>query len=149
MRLSYFGKIDDEGVMRLDHKSQFLNGCMNFKGKDIMLTLEEKKNRRTNQQNAYLWGIVYKVALDGFIELGNEGLTVDDIHDFFKEKFLPRDKVIVINSTGEVIPVAISTKALSSEGMRTYIEKIARWCATYLNLIIPLPNPTWQIPQQQ
>lgn len=147
MKLSFFGLIDDAGVLKLEHRSSFLNGCMTFKGKEIILSLEEKKKRRTNQQNAYLWGVVYALALDGFIELGNNGLTKDDIHNYFKEKFLPAEKVMVVNSTGEVRLIQKDTKALSIDEMRLYIEKIAEWCATYLNLTIPLPNPTWQLQQ--
>ena len=46
------------------------------------VTVEEWKKPRTNQQNAFLWGVVYPSILEG----GGEqlrGYTRDDLHEFF------------------------------------------------------------------
>jgi hypothetical protein len=51
-------------------------------GKPIAVTVEEWKKPRTNQQNAFLWGVVYPSILEG----GGEqlrGYTRDDLHEFF------------------------------------------------------------------
>jgi hypothetical protein len=50
-------------------------------GKPIAVTVEEWKKPRTNQQNAFLWGVVYPSILEG----GGEqlrGYNRDDIHEF-------------------------------------------------------------------
>ena len=50
--------------------------------KPFAVTVEVWKKPRTNQQNAYLWGVVYPAVIEG----GGEALagwTRDDLHDYF------------------------------------------------------------------
>ena len=50
--------------------------------KSFAVTVEVWKKPRTNQQNAYLWGVVYPAGIEGGGEaLG--GWTRDDLHDYF------------------------------------------------------------------
>jgi hypothetical protein len=50
--------------------------------KPFAVTVEVWKKPRTNQQNAYLWGVVYPAVIEGGGEaLG--GWTRDDLHDYF------------------------------------------------------------------
>jgi len=45
-----------------------------------VVTVEEFRRPRTNQQNAFLWGVVYPCV----IEAGNlEGWTPNDLHEYF------------------------------------------------------------------
>ena len=50
--------------------------------KPFAVTVEVWKKPRTNQQNAYLWGVVYPAVIEG----GGEALagwSRDDLHDYF------------------------------------------------------------------
>jgi hypothetical protein len=50
--------------------------------KSYAVTVEEWRKPRSNQQNAYLWGVVYPMVL----EAGGEALagwTRDDLHEYF------------------------------------------------------------------
>ena len=50
--------------------------------RNYFIEVAEWKKPRTNQQNAFLWGVVYSSV----IEQGGEGLsgwTRDDLHDYF------------------------------------------------------------------
>jgi hypothetical protein len=48
----------------------------------LAVTVEEWRKPRTNQQNAYLWGVVYPAVLEaGGESLG--GWSRDDLHDYF------------------------------------------------------------------
>ncbi len=49
--------------------------------KPFAVTVEMWKKPRTNQQNAYLWGVVYPAVIEGGGEaLG--GFTRDDVHEW-------------------------------------------------------------------
>ena len=55
--------------------------------KPFAVTVEVWKKPRTNQQNAYLWGVVYPAVIEG----GGEALagwTRDDLHDTNTHKHL-------------------------------------------------------------
>ena len=135
----YIGEVNDWG--KLDHKvsAQIKSGLEQFKGKRVQIELKQAKKGRSLEQNAYLFGVVYPAAMDGMRSLGNEGLSIELVHHFFKDKFLTRWRDIVIPTTGEVFKVKTTTD-LSTTEMIGYIEEIARWCAEYLSITIPEPN---------
>lgn len=51
-------------------------------GKPFSVTVEVWKKPRTNQQNAYLWGVAYPAILEGGGE-ALKGWNRDDIHEYF------------------------------------------------------------------
>lgn len=105
----------------------------------IEIEIRKAKKHRSTNQNAFLWSCVYPLAAQGFIDLGNEGVTVDLVHRLFKDKFIEREKDLVIPLTGEVFRTKTTTD-LSTTEMMAYIENISRFCAEFLNVIIPEPN---------
>ena len=46
------------------------------------VTVDEFKQRRGDQQNRYLWGVVYPAVLEGGGE-SLRGWTADDLHEYF------------------------------------------------------------------
>lgn len=135
----FLGNVDEWGKLDRKVSAQIKEVLTGFKDKRIQIEIKEAKKNRSNDQNAYLWGVVYPAAMQGLKDLGNEGLSVDLVHRFFKDKFLERWRDIVIPATGEVYRVKTTTDLTTSE-MSEYIENIARWCAEFLNVIIPSPN---------
>ena len=86
---------------------------------------------RSNNQNAYMWGVVYKILA---MELG---YTEDEIHELMKQKFLPR----VLNlGENEEYNIPVSTTELSTVAMEEYLSKIREWAGTKINCFIPMPN---------
>jgi hypothetical protein len=74
---------------------------------------------------------------EGFRDMGND-VSLNETHEYLKARFNTKE---VINTTvGEVIEVPCSTSELNKEEFSLYIEKIQRFCAEYLNLVIPNPG---------
>ena len=96
-----------------------------------------RQNKRSNPQNAYYWGLVIPLLKKGFEDLGHE-LTAEEVHEFLKAKF--NFKEIINEETGEVNQIPLSTTRLSKLEFSEYIEKIQRWAAEFLNLVIPDPG---------
>ncbi len=46
--------------------------------------------RRSNKQNAYLWGVVYKTLSEGLSELHGAHITPDHVHRLCKKYFMPK-----------------------------------------------------------
>lgn len=97
------------------------------------VTVKRHTKRRTLAQNRLYWRWV-TVAADHVSQ--HTGYDKDDIHDFFKQKFLIPRQVII----GETISVIYSTKNLSMAEMSQYCENIDRWCASELGVMLPKPE---------
>lgn len=91
----------------------------------------EKKPPRSLEQNAYMWGVVYKT-------LSTEtGHSIEDIHELMKHRFLGR--VMKLQDEEFIIPT--STTDLDVEQMTDYLEQIRSWALDKLKILIPLPPP--------
>ena len=103
----------------------------------------ESFKKRSNPQNRYLWGAVYQYVLDGLQDLGYDEIkTVEDAHIVCKNLFL---KVNLPSKDGEALEFIRSTKTLNKQEMGEYIDKIIRWAAEYLSVIIPDANQQAEI----
>lgn len=137
MKLKYNGEIKD-GKLTIYNRQDFLQAVENIGELDVTLTLEKRSKKRSNPQNSYLWSVVYGCARKAFMDIGYV-LTLEEVHETFKEKFLKMD--IVHPDTGEIIAVKIrSTTELDTFEFNEYFESIIRWCAEYLGVEIPYPN---------
>lgn len=96
-----------------------------------------KKNKRSLSQNAYYWACVVPMIQQGLKDLGHD-LALQETHDFMKARFNSRE--IVNPETGEVISVPKSTSDLNKTQFGEYIERIQRFAAEYLDIVIPNPN---------
>lgn len=138
MKLLHTGTVSD-GRLIISNRKRFDEDVKQFEGKRVEVVISKANKRRSNDQNAYYHGVVLPCALQGLIDAGHTGLTVDDVHEFFKGRFLSRGKEIILPKSGEVITVSKTTTILSTTEMMEYINEIARFCAEMLNVVIPEP----------
>lgn len=103
------------------------------KGTVLVLDLKRHKNKRSIPQNSYLWGVVYKVIGD---ELGYD---VNDIHEYCKDKFLPK-RELTNKITGEIFEAKESTSKMDKENFSKYLEGILFWASNELNIYVPDAN---------
>ena len=80
---------------------------------------------------------------DAFMELHGEEYTLDEIHDFFGKKYLPK-KEILDPETGELIKITVSTAELDTIGMMDYWDQCVKFGAEILGIDIPPPDPEWR-----
>lgn len=104
-------------------------------GKPWHVRIEPYKKRRTLSQNALMWAELNWIVDAIGRETGNDA---DDLHRFFKRKFLP-PRIIEIN--GEVMELEPTTTTLTTVGMSEYMERIRAWCASELGLVLPEYRP--------
>ena len=86
---------------------------------------------RTIDQNAYLWGVVYKYISD---YTGHDTL---EVHNMYKKRFLID---YTPNSVGRWKFGEKSTSDLSIPEMQDYTDKVRADAWMRHNLVIPLPN---------
>ena len=112
----------------------------------LVVRIEPEEKKRTQRQNKYLWGVVYKYLVDndpGYF--GNEeterllkgrGIAMNEIvHEFCKAQFLPPLELAI----GGGMKIKKSTAKLNRQEFNDYVENIRRWAANELQVFIPDP----------
>ena len=100
-------------------------------GKELALRLDDRKAKRSNAQNSYLWGVVYQLISE------TTGYTVNEVHEWGKRKFLPK-KDIIIGSV--LVQSTKSTTELNKNEMTEYIESLRSFAVNFLDCTIPTPE---------
>ena len=87
-----------------------------------------KKMTRSQKQNAYMWGVVYKT-------IGAElGYLPDEIHQLMQKEFLQYEHL------GEKF--VKSTTKLNTKEMEDYLANVRRFASMELSILVMLPNET-------
>lgn len=118
-----------------------------FAGKpDGLYVVDVKRFRakRSNPQNAWLWGCVYPLLMEGLLDAGWEFTDVEQVHEFFKRQLAMR--TAVNRSTGEVFEFPASTAQMDTATFCAYCERLRDYGREYLGVDIPDPDPGWNEP---
>jgi hypothetical protein len=114
-----------------------------FNGKEIILTIERKKKKRSNEQNRYLFGVIYPIVKLAFKESWGEVRSIEEIHEWAKNQFNYIEKVN--EETGEIMRLPKSTTLNSTTDQEVFHEEIRRFCDEWFGVSIPLPNEQVEI----
>lgn len=133
-----YGHIDETGTLVIQNRGRLKEWCAHNKEKNIIIRIEKRRSKRSNQQNRYYWGVVIQEVRLGLIEIGYD-LSADETHFFLKQKF---NSVHIANKDGEALEVPGTTTTLNKVQFGEFIEKIARWAAEYLGITIPSADET-------
>jgi hypothetical protein len=132
MRSIYgYGKVES-GKLTLSNQQIFREELKGLSG-DVVVEVKEGKGKRSNQQNKFLWGVVYGLISE------HTGHTPEELHEFFKDKFLSNRKHIIIGNEDREIELGTTTK-LTTKGFEEFVENIRRFASVELETIIPEPN---------
>jgi hypothetical protein len=125
-----FKGIIKEGKLVLDDKPMFQTNLLSLEGREVEIGVGPIRHDRSNNQNCYLWGVVYKMLSD------ETGHTADEIHEWGKITFNGENLII----GGKEVRVGKSTAELDTVGFEDYCQNIRVWAQEELNVRIPLPN---------
>ncbi len=107
------------------------------------ITVEKVEDRRTNQQNRYMWGVVYPMILKALIDAGWDNVTnTDDVHNLCLGLFARKNMVNRV--TGEVVEVNASTRHMTKSQLTSYTDTVRSFAAEYLGIEIPDPIRTYE-----
>lgn len=125
--MKFLGKIKEGRLEPMDKQSlsRFIKSHEGF-----WFELSIGLKGRSIPQNKYYWGVIVKSVAD------ETGHSVNDVHDFFKTKFLSRK----VSIGGSEQTITGSTSELDVAEFEEYAEKCRRFAGEVLGLIIPLPN---------
>ena len=115
-----------DGAILLEHEGQLQRIVKSLKPKRHVMEIYEYKRNRSAEQNAYMWGVVYKLISD------ETGYTPDEVHQLMAERFLGYEK------NGHTF--VRSTTSLNTAEMEEYLSAVRMFASTDIFLYIPLPN---------
>jgi len=141
-RLEIFSKVVD-GKLRRNRKT-LTDAIQAFEGKEVLITIERKRSKRSNEQNRYYWGLVIPLIQDRLNELGHR-YTKDQTHENLKmwmADYAPDVMLteITLPDTGQTLTSVKSTTELTTSGFMEYKAAIQQWAVEMLGLDIPDPE---------
>ena len=123
--MKHYGKIKNLKIDFLDEE-RFVEDLVKLEGKDIIFTLKENKDFRTNQQNKLWWKYMQI--------MGNElGYNKDEMHDICKLKFLKRERV----EDGIKVEYLKSTAQLTKKEFKKLVDEVIIWAAKTFSINLP------------
>ncbi len=105
---------------------------------NYLFSIRKVRKIRTGDQNGWLWGCIYPMMLDGLLEAGWEFVSVEQVHDYFRDMFAMTS--VVNKHTGEVIDFPGSTADMDTVSFSSYCEQLRDYAREYLNIEIPDPD---------
>jgi hypothetical protein len=141
VKLEAFGTIES-GKLHIIHANRFREAIKTLSDGRYKIIVEKNYRKRSNPQNAVIWGYVYPMVLDGLRDAGYDNMDIDKVHELLKFKFLKYD---LINQDGEVLESVRSTASLTTIEMMQYLSDIQKFAAEYLNIVIPDPGENFEI----
>ena len=129
LKMVFYATVDNDLNLHFLNLPKVKQHILKFRGKTVEITIDERKKRRSNQSNAYYWGVVIKMIADTCGYRTSEEYA--GIHSELKQKFLPK--------AGR-LQIAKSTSSLNTVEFSEYIEKVRQWAAEELGIYIPDPN---------
>jgi hypothetical protein len=113
---------------------EYYNTFISSFSKDTIFQITIKKGEylRSSQQNRYYWGVILNLALSAFKENGYNGISKEEIHKFFKSRFLWKENIDIF--TGEIIKIIGTTSELSKKEFNEFIHNIEEFLLEQFNI---------------
>ena len=115
-----------------------LDAINSFEGKDLLITFEKLIKKRSNNQNAYYWGVLIPILQNCFSEHCGEIWSKEKAHYFCKMQFNFIERIN--ESTGEIVRVPKSTTENTTTAQEELHIEIRNFIVEWFDINVPLPN---------
>jgi hypothetical protein len=138
MKFEIRTKIENGKVVR--NKQMILNAFNEFEGSEVLIIISKAKKHRSNNQNAFYWGLVIPIVQQGLKDATGEYRSAEMIHYNILLKMFAPENEIVNTETGECITEKITSSQMTTTQFCEYVMEIQKWGAEFLGIDIPNPN---------
>jgi len=137
-KISIISDVKDGNLKR--NRSLIKRAIASFENKTIKITIERSRRKRSNQQNAYYWGVCLPIVQNGLYDATGETRDLNSIHYQILLPLLAPKREIVNKESGEVINEKMTSSEMTTTDFMEYINEVQKWSAEFLNVDIPDPN---------
>jgi hypothetical protein len=128
----------EKGTIKRNRQT-LIDALKQFDAKEIKITLERNRNKRSTDQNRYYWGVVVSIWRGLFRDEWGDILSLDETHERLKELFGHKDERVIV-STGELKYITRSTTTYTTTEMMEYQTRCQREAFEMFGAHIPDPN---------
>ncbi len=140
-KIELYGRVDGFGKISLYQRDALTKWAQNNSDSQIVLSVVTKWKRRSNNQNAYYWGVIISMVKEAMNSHGND-FDSQEVHEFLKKEFNYEEKQI---GEGYFIKMPRSTIRLTTCEFSIYKDRIQEFAYTVLGIYIPDPNESLEI----
>jgi hypothetical protein len=120
------------------NRNTVIQAIKSFECKEVVITFEKPKKKRSNNQNRYYWSVLIPITQNAILDTWGEVWSIEKTHSYLKENFCFNEKVNEI--TGQIIKVPKSTTENTTTEMEVYHTEIRDHLKEWFNVDAPLPN---------
>lgn len=136
MSIQFFSKVEG-GHIDMNCRQAIATALKSLDGKTAKITIEERKKKRSSNQNSFYWGYLIPPIVNMFNEHGNN-VNSEQVHEYLKAEVGGLNQHVILPD-GEVKIMAGSSTILRAMEFEDYLTKIRAWAASF-GLILPFPN---------
>lgn len=122
-------EVTADGRLELDDREQFSRAMRTFRPGRVTVRVEVDRGKRSDRANRY-----YRLIL-GLIS-DHTGSEVDELHEYFKAKFIEPQIVKILGEEFE-----LRTTVTKSDRFTAYVDRIRRFALVDLGVDTPDPDP--------
>ncbi len=120
------------------NRNMVLDAIKSFNGKDVVISFDKPKKKRSNNQNSYYHGLLVPLMQQGAKDLWGEVWSRQKAHEHLKAKFCFHERVI--EKTGEIERVPKSTTENTTTEMEVFHLEIRMYLLENFDIDAPEPN---------
>lgn len=122
-------------IFRLPHQKDKALSYIERNNKELICDIHKDKRTRSVVQNNYYWLLLTMIEQD----TGNDK---DELHEYFKKKYLNANFTLSILRVDDSLTYAKSTTKLTTTEFEYYLERIRMFASRELGIFLPLPGET-------
>ena len=131
------------GQFRLN-KDFIRDAIRQFEGKEIKIVFKRKYKKRSNNENAFYWGVWIPILQRAILDTWGEIRDANDVHEIIKLNCNYEEKIN--EDTGSFIRVPKSSTDLNTyEWEFEFKQKIRQFALEFFNVTLPEPNEQLKI----
>lgn len=120
------------------NRNLILEAIKSFNGKEVIVSFDKPKKKRSNPQNNYYWGVLVPLTQKAILDTWDEVWSITKTHEYLKENFCYRERVN--EQTGQVIKTPKSTTENTTTEMEVYHLEIRKHLLEWFDVDAPEPN---------
>ena len=120
------------------NRKRVLELIKSFEGLNVEITFERSRKKRSNNQNAYYFGVVIPLIQEAIKEEWIEFWDKEKVHELLKSKFLFTERVD--EESAEILKIPKSTTECTTVEMEEYLLQCRTFAQEWFSLTIPEPN---------